>query len=89
MPTTPEDRRPPLAIAMEWVSRITTVSLVMVLPALAGLWCDSKWGTGPWLVTTGAVFGMAAGMMQLLRMTGAVKKSKPDDGDENRPAGSK
>jgi len=66
-----------MVVAYQMVSRITTVSLVMALPAWLGYWCDGKWGTGPWLVSAGAILGMTAGMLQLLQLTGVVRKSDP------------
>jgi len=57
-----------MAVAMMWVQRITTVSLEMVLPAGAGYWLDERFGTEPWLVAIGAVFGLVAAMWHLLRM---------------------
>jgi len=47
----------------------------MVLPAVGGFWLDRKWDTLPWCVILGAVVGFVAGMRQLLRMTGSVKRS--------------
>lgn len=70
------NRRPPMAVAMQWVSQITTVSLMMVLPALGGLWLDRTFGTGPWLLIVGALLGLLASMMHLLRMVGAIQSSQ-------------
>ena len=39
------DKRPPMTVAMEWVSRITALAMAMVLPGLLGYWIDSKIGT--------------------------------------------
>lgn len=68
MPGTPRDDRPPLAIAMEWVSRIIAVALMMVLPGLGGQWLDNRLGTG-FLALAGFAFGIAAGIYHLLQMT--------------------
>jgi len=65
-----------MAVAMQWVSQITTVSLMMVLPALGGLWLDRTFGTGPWLLIVGALLGLLASMMHLLRMVGAIQSSQ-------------
>jgi hypothetical protein len=69
----PKDRSSPLAVALEWVSRITAVALVMVVPGLAGYWLDTKLGTG-FLMPAGFVFGIVVGMYSLLALTGAVAK---------------
>lgn len=57
-----------MALAIEWVSRITTVALEMVLPGILGQWLDSKWGTG-FLGLAGFAFGVSFGLWHLLRMT--------------------
>lgn len=76
MSVPPEEKRPPMAVAMEWVSRITTVSLTMVLPAGGGYLIDQRWGTGPWLLVLGAGGGLIVGMMQLMAMVDGSKKKK-------------
>lgn len=78
MAAPPEDRRPPMAVAMEWVSKITTVAVMMVLPAFAGYWADNRWGTGPWLLILGAAFGSTLFFVQLLQM---VERPRDKRGD--------
>jgi F0F1-type ATP synthase assembly protein I len=81
MATPDRDKRPPLAVAAELASQVISIALMMALPAWAGYWGDQKLGTSPWLVVTGAVLGLVAGMTQLLRgMAGTKRKT----GDENR-----
>jgi hypothetical protein len=63
----------PLALAMEWVSKITTVALEMVLPAIGGGYLDRRWGTKYWALV-GLVVGFSVGMWHLLQMT-KVKRS--------------
>jgi hypothetical protein len=58
----------PIATAMQWVSRITTVGLEMVLPGLGGLWLDGRWGTS-FLGLVGFALGMTLGIWHLLQMT--------------------
>jgi hypothetical protein len=64
------DDRPPLAVAMEWVSRITTISLEMVLPALLGYWADRKLGIRG-LSVVGVIVGFGVGMWHLIKLTKA------------------
>ena len=71
MPGTPNDSRPPMVVAMQWVHQIFTVSLEMTLPAGLGCWLDQKWGTSPWLLTCGAVLGFMTAMTHLLQMAKA------------------
>ncbi len=48
---------------------------IVVACILLGLWLDSKFGTKPWLMLLLTVFGMAGGMVRLIRrvMKGAEK----------------
>lgn len=62
------ENRPPIAVAMEWVSRITTVALEMVLPGLGGVWLDKRWGTG-FIGLLGFALGVSLGIWHLLQMT--------------------
>jgi hypothetical protein len=64
-----------MAQAMSWSSRITTISLEMVLPAVAGHWLDGKLGTWVVFLMLGAAAGMTLGLMHLIQMT------KPTDQD--------
>ncbi len=84
-----EDQLPPMAIAMQWTSRITTVSMEMVLPGIGGQWLDERWGTeliGP----LGFVFGVTLGMWHLIQMTKVpplekeeIKKEEETNNDNN------
>ena len=65
-----------MAVAMELASQVITAALMMALPAAAGYWGDLRLGTSPWLVVAGAIVGLSAGMLQLLR--GASGKGKRD-----------
>lgn len=69
------DGRSPIAEAMEWVSRIFAVAVVMVLPGLAGQWLDKRWGTG-FLALVGFAVGLTSGIAYLVKTTsGAVHKT--------------
>jgi len=65
-----------MAVGMAWVSQITSVALMMALPAGAGYWVDLKVGTAPWLLVLGAGVGLVVGLMQLLRMTDRSRRVK-------------
>jgi hypothetical protein len=64
-----------MAVALEWVSRITAVAMAMVLPGLLGYWIDSKIGTR-FLAPAGFVLGIVGGIWSLLAVTGAVKSGR-------------
>jgi hypothetical protein len=57
-----------MAVALEWVSRITTAVLMMVLPGLGGQWLDEQWGTG-FVALLGFAFGLTTGVWYLLQVT--------------------
>jgi hypothetical protein len=65
-----------MSVALDWVSRITTVALEMVLPGLAGLWLDQRLGTS-FLGLVGFALGMVLGFWHLLLMTRSVRTSGP------------
>ena len=75
MPNPPNDRRPPLVVAMQMVSQITSIAVTMVLPAGLGYWGDISFGTKPWLTVAGAVLGGIVGMMELLQFVKSADKS--------------
>jgi F0F1-type ATP synthase assembly protein I len=62
---------------MQWVAKITTVGLEMVLPAIAGTYLDRYLRTNYWAVI-GLVVGMVVGFWHLLQMTKAASgKGRP------------
>jgi hypothetical protein len=58
----------PLALAVQWVTKITTVALEMALPAVGGGYLDARFGTKHWALA-GLVLGFVVGMWHLLQMT--------------------
>ena len=73
--------RSPLTLAMEWTSRVTTISLEMVVPVLLGLWLDLRLGTWVVFSVLGAILGLGLGMWHLIRLTEAPsgKEGPPQD----------
>ena len=63
------DDRPPFALAMEWTSRVTAISLEMVLPALIGYWLDQRLGTSVLFLVLGVMLGFVTALLSLLRLT--------------------
>ncbi|MBD3672050.1 MAG: AtpZ/AtpI family protein [Planctomycetaceae bacterium] len=70
--------RPPMAVAMERVSQVTTIGGEMVFPAVAGYFLDRRWGTDPWLLIGGAVLGITLSVWHMYQL--AAKSSR-----DNRP----
>lgn len=64
-----DDDRPPLAVAMQWVSRVTSISAEMVVPALLGYWVGEWLGATVVFLTLGATIGLVGGTWHLIRLT--------------------
>ena len=78
-----QDERPPLVVALEWVSKITAVAIEMVVPGIIGAWLDQRWGTS-FLVLVGFAIGLGVGIWHLLILTGTgnSKGSKQPDSEK-------
>ena len=70
-----------MAVAMEWVAKITTVALEMFLPAVGGGYLDRQLGTNYWAMI-GLIVGVPVGIWHLIQMT------KPRKGSEGKNRGS-
>ncbi|MBI2478826.1 MAG: AtpZ/AtpI family protein [Planctomycetia bacterium] len=57
-----------IAKGMQWVAKITTVALEMVLPAVIGKWLDQLLGTH-FLGVLGLAVGVPLGIWHLVKMT--------------------
>ncbi len=47
-----------------------------------GRWLDGEWGTTPWLMIVGTMFGLGAGMFNFIRMI--LKFDSKDSGERGR-----
>jgi F0F1-type ATP synthase assembly protein I len=77
--TTPPDERPPFVVAMEWASRITTISIESLLPILAGYWLDRRLGTRVLFLIIGAALGFVISLWSLIRLTKPTGGSHDSD----------
>jgi hypothetical protein len=80
-----QDERPPLVVAFEWVSKITTVALEMVLPGILGTWLDRRWGT-KFLALVGFALGLVVGIWHLLILTGTGNSKRTRRPDSEKPS---
>ncbi|MCH2177794.1 MAG: AtpZ/AtpI family protein [Mariniblastus sp.] len=62
------DTRSPAAKGMHLASQVTTISLMMVLPAAGGYYADAYFGTLPLLMIVGLILGLVAGVWQLTKL---------------------
>jgi hypothetical protein len=75
-----------MALAMEWVAKITTVCLEMVLPAFAGSYLDRYLKT-QFLTPVGLALGVVLGIWHLIQMTKRPSDRKlPQDSDGDSQA---
>ncbi|MCA9102565.1 MAG: AtpZ/AtpI family protein [Pirellulales bacterium] len=74
--TTEPDGRSALAVALSWVSTLTTVALEMALPCLAGVWLDRRLGTRIVFTVLGAMGGLALGVYHLIKIAAAQNKRR-------------
>ena len=72
----PPDQRSPMAEALDWVSRITSISILMVLPGVLGYLADAKLNTKVLFTLLGFGLGMFAGIWQLIKETGRHSKTQ-------------
>jgi ATP synthase protein I len=55
--------------AMQWVSRITSISMEMVLPGVLGYFVDQWLGTKLVFLILGLILGFVGGIWQLIKLT--------------------
>lgn len=67
-----------MAVAMAWVSRITTIALEMVLPGVAGVWVDGWLGTKVLFAVLGFGLGLTVAIVHLLRVGPGKSPSRRD-----------
>jgi ATP synthase protein I len=69
MDNSPDDQSS-YANAMAWVSRITSISMEMVVPGLIGYYILDRWlGTKVLFLILGLILGLIGGIWQLIRLT--------------------
>lgn len=68
--------RSPIAVGLQWATRITSVSMMFVVPTGIGWWCDQRWGTAPWLLLTGVAVGMVTGAMAFWQIVKELEKEE-------------
>lgn len=68
-----------MALAMGWVSRITTISIMMVVPGVGGYWLDQKLQTKFIFTLIGFALGMTIGMWQLIQATKSMSSNSSSE----------
>ena len=54
------------------------MAAAVVLAFFAGRWLDEKWGTAPWMMLVGLMFGAGAGMFNFIRTVNASGKNNAE-----------
>jgi ATP synthase protein I len=75
--TDEHDERSPFSLAMEWTSRITTISLELVVPVLIGYWLDQRLGTRVLFLILGVMLGFATATLSLVRLARSTDRWPP------------
>jgi F0F1-type ATP synthase assembly protein I len=73
------DGRSPIAVAMNWATQVTTISIEMVLPIVLGVWADRRLGTKVVFTILGAIAGLWLGIWSLIRMTRDIEEDEKKD----------
>ncbi|MCF7803713.1 MAG: AtpZ/AtpI family protein [Candidatus Marinimicrobia bacterium] len=58
-----------------------TVTILAFL--FLGRWLDSKWGTSPWLLITGAALGLILGFVHMFSTLNQLNQQNSHNGDSN------
>lgn len=74
----PGDDRPASVRAMGLANSVITACVSPVIPPAIGYWLDSRWGTGPWLLILGLVFGLSAGIVQFRSLLKQLARESED-----------
>jgi len=77
-----------LALNLSW-----TMLFSLLVPLLVGIWLDNMWGTMPLFVLLGAVLGILAATVGVVRMTlrafrltaGESVEERPEENSEEEP----
>jgi F0F1-type ATP synthase assembly protein I len=77
------DTRSPAAQGFHLASHVTTISLMMVLPAGGGYYADKYFGTLPLFMVLGLILGLTAGVWQLIRL---AQNEPPKHEDSTSPS---
>lgn len=74
--------RLPQADTIKIIGQLSTVGLSFVFALIlgfgGGLWLDGKLGTTPWLTLSGFVVGLAAGVLNVVRIMKGITKMERD-----------
>ncbi len=76
MPKQP-DERSPYAQALEWTSRVMSISMELIAPPLIGYWLDRRMGTLPLFLIVGVALGFITATMSLVQLS-----KRPPNGDK-------
>ncbi len=55
------------------------MAAAIVLMFFVGRWLDGLWGTAPWMMLAGILFGAVAGLFQFIRMVTSLDQKKTDE----------
>ena len=77
-----QDDRSPTAKAISKVAEITTISLMMIIPAIIGYFIDQQLGTFILCTGIGLVLGIASAVLQLMKFVAIEQQNRDDEQTE-------
>lgn len=78
------DDRSAMAKAMSKASELTAISLMMIVPALIGIWIDRQLSTVLVFTLLGLFLGMFGAGYQLMRLVSVPKRNDTSATDKNQ-----
>lgn len=61
------------------------LGLSVMIGLIGGQWLDRYFGTAPWLLLAGLLFGLAAGFRSMFRALKELKAPPPGENDGKKP----
>jgi F0F1-type ATP synthase assembly protein I len=83
--TEQHDDRSPYAAAYEWTARITSISLELIIPILAGFWLDQWLHLTPLFLIVGVILGFLTATLSLVRLTKPPRRRPPPERERDEP----
>jgi F0F1-type ATP synthase assembly protein I len=80
------ESRSPLAVGMEWATKISVIATEFVVPMVLGYFFDKMVGSSPLFVLVGSLSGFLLGTIHAIKLAGPVQDRRAGS-KVNRPSG--
>ncbi|WP_437225380.1 AtpZ/AtpI family protein [Planctomicrobium sp. SH661] len=61
-----------------WATQLTSVAFEVAFFVMLGFWGDQRWGTTPWLLLGGSLFGLMVSSWHLWQMVQSLNRADRD-----------